>query len=81
MKDKSNFKGMLKDIGFSILVALVVLGLVALVIVVECLIFGGWLIFMKNKIKLLCLLITLGLIELAIVLTLVFNELSKLELI
>jgi tetrahydromethanopterin S-methyltransferase subunit B len=41
MKDKSNFKGMLKDIGFSILVALVVLGLVALVIVVECLIFGG----------------------------------------
>jgi hypothetical protein len=36
---------------------------------------------MKNKFKLLCLLITLGLIEMAIVLSLVYNELTRLELI
>jgi hypothetical protein len=68
-------------LGFATLVALGVFSLVVLIIIIECLIFGGWLIFMKNKFKLLCLLITLGLIEMAIVLSLVYNELTRLELI
>jgi hypothetical protein len=36
---------------------------------------------MKDRLKLLCLLITLGLVELSVVLALIYEELLKLEII
>jgi hypothetical protein len=41
MKNKSDLKEMAKELGFATLVALGVFSLVVLIIIIECLIFGG----------------------------------------